>query len=72
MKIVTTIRTERKGEVTLTEHDLMVLISNALKGIVPEITIDNLDWDVSQGAMVRGVTVSWSKVEPSRTVEKEI
>ena len=72
MKLKTTIRTERKGEVTFTEHDLMVLISNALKGNAPEITIDNLDWDISQGALVNGVTVSWSEVEPTREVEKEI
>jgi hypothetical protein len=71
MKIKTTVSTERRSEVYLTEHDLMVLISKALAGNAPEITIDNLDWDISQGALMKGVFVKWAEVE-SRPADKEI
>jgi hypothetical protein len=70
--IKTTVRTERSGEVYLTEHDLAVIIGKFFSGATPEITTYNLDWDISQGALVKGVFVKWAEVEPARTVEKEL
>ena len=72
MKIKTTTRTERKGEAYFSEHDLMVLISRFLGGNAPEITIDNLDWDISQGILMKGVTVTWAEQDGPSETEKEL
>lgn len=72
MKIRTTVRTERSGEIYLTEHDLAVFISDGLKNRTPEITTDNLDWDISQGGLLNGVWVRWSEVEEPTEMEIEL
>lgn len=72
MKLKTTTYTEHRGEVYLSEHDLAVIIGKFLGDNAPEVTVDMLDFDVSQGGVVKGVSVRWTEVEQLKEEEKEI
>jgi hypothetical protein len=79
MQVKTTVNLLQDGEVYIAEAELTKIIEHFVRGALkarqidmPPLTVDNLDWDISQGSLMKGVFIKWSGGQTQHKPELEI